>query len=57
MNKYRNWIEIAVRSTIFMLLPAYLLLFLIYRLLFNADLDVYWLALIPIWWMTSSRPS
>ena len=52
MNKYSNWIEIAVRSTIFILLPAYLLLFLIYRLLFNADLDVYWLALLSIWWLT-----
>ncbi|WP_225744840.1 DUF5050 domain-containing protein [Marinilactibacillus sp. Marseille-P9653] len=48
-SQYWNWIDIALRSTLFLILPGFLMIYVFYQVLFNVELNLYWLTLFLTW--------
>lgn len=48
-SQYWNWIDIALRSTLFLILPGFLLIYIFYQVLFNVELNLYWFTLFIAW--------
>ncbi|MFC6463442.1 DUF5050 domain-containing protein [Marinilactibacillus sp. GCM10026970] len=48
-SQYWNWIDIALRSTLFLILPGFLLIYVFYQVLFNVELTLYWLTVFLAW--------
>lgn len=48
-RKYWNWLDIALRGTLFLFLPGFLFIYIFYQVLFNVELNLYWLTILIAW--------
>ncbi|WP_208560466.1 DUF5050 domain-containing protein [Marinilactibacillus kalidii] len=49
MKIVKNWIDIALRGTLLILVPGFLIVYVLYQFLFDVSLDVYWFVLFIVW--------